>query len=227
MSERFTNLSLITGTAAMIALLFAAPVAQAQKIVCWKDKSGKVIGCGDRVPPEFRQNEAKILDSRGIVREIKVSGEEAARLKEEEKKKAALKAEEDRRIAEQRRQDLALVNTYASPREIDLRRDRELLVVDLQIQQLQAALKSAAHALESQQKRHASLEKSGKPVPDGVRDDLARAQEEKARVEARIVDKEKDKARISAAYAQQKARYLELKGLPATAAAEAKPAPQK
>lgn len=87
MPERFTNLSLITGAAAMIALLFAAPAAQAQKIVCWKDKSGKVIGCGDRVPPEFRQNEAKILDSRGIVRETRVSGEEAARLKEEEKKK--------------------------------------------------------------------------------------------------------------------------------------------
>lgn len=227
MSERFTNLSLITGTAAMIALLFAAPVAQAQKIVCWKDKSGKVIGCGDRVPPEFQQNEAKILDSRGIVREIKVSGEEAARLKEEEKKKAALKAEADQRIAEQRRQDLALVNTYASPREIDLRRDRELLVVDLQIQQLQAALKSAADALESQQKHHASFEKRNAPMPDRVKDDLAHAKEEKARVEARIADKEKDKARISAAYAQQKARYLELKGLPATAAAEAKPAPKK
>lgn len=138
-----------------------------------------------------------------------------------------MKAEEDQRIAEQRRQDLALVNTYASPREIDLRRDRELQVVDLQIQQLQASLKNAADALESQHKRHANFEKSGKPVPDGVRDDLARAQEGKARVEARIADKEKDRARISADYAQQKARYFELKGLPATAAAEAKPAPKK
>lgn len=226
MSERLTKLSLITGTAAMIALLFAAPVTQAQKIICWKDKSGKVIGCGDRVPPEFQQNEAKILDSRGIVRETRVSGEEAVRLKEEEKKKAALKAEEDQRIAEQRRQDLALINTYATPREIDVRRDRELLVVDLQIQQLQASLKSAADALETQQKRHANFEKRNAPVPDGVKDDLARAQEEKARVEARVADKEKDKARISANYAQQKARYLELKGMPATAA-EAKPAPKK
>ena len=226
MSERLTKLSLITGTAAMVALLFAAPAAQAQKIICWKDKSGKVIGCGDRVPPEFQQNEAKILDSRGIVRETRVSGEEAVRLKEEEKKKAALKAEEDQRIAEQRRQDLALINTYATPREIDVRRDRELLVVDLQIQQLQASLKSAADALETQQKRHANFEKRNAPVPDGVKDDLARAQEEKARVEARVADKEKDKARISANYAQQKARYLELKGMPATAA-EAKPAPKK
>ena len=229
MPERFSTLSLVMGAAAMSALLFAAPAAQSQKIICWKDKSGKVIGCGDRVPPEFQQNEAKILDSRGIVRETKVSQEEAARLKEEEKKKAALKAEEDQRIAEQRRQDTALVNTYASPREIDVRRDREVQVVDLQIQQLQASLKSAADALENQQKRHATFEKRNAPVPDGVKDDLARAKEEKARVEARIADKEKDKARISAAYAQQKARYLELKGVPATAdaGAGAKPAPKK
>jgi hypothetical protein len=223
MPERLTPLP--TLAAALAAMLLAMP-AHAQKIVCWKDKSGKVVGCGDRVPPEFQKNESKTLDSRGITRQTTVSAEEAARLKEEEKKKAALKAEEDRRIAEQRRQDTALVNTYTAAREIDVRRDRELQVVDLQIQQLRASLKSASDAHSSQKTRYASFEKRGK-VPDNVRDDLKNAAAEEERIQARIADREKDKERITASYAQQKARYIELKGGPAAAPAEAKPAAKK
>lgn len=200
--------------AAVIAMLVVAPAVHGQKIICWKDKTGKVVGCGDRVPPEYLQNESKRLDNRGITRETKVSAEEAARLREEEKKQAALKLEEDRRLAEQQRQDTALLNTYISPKEIDVRRDRELQVVNLQIQQLRLALKSATDALANQQKRHANLEKKGN-VPASVQDDLKRATDEKESVEARIADREKDKARISANYAQQKARYIELKGIPA------------
>jgi len=197
------------------AVLLAAFPGQAQKIVCWKDKTGKVVGCGDRIPPEFRENESKILDSRGLPRGTKVSAEEAERLKEEEQKKAAQKAEENRRLAEQRRQDSALINTYTSAREIDQRRDRELQVVELQITQLKASLKGAAEAHARTQKRHDSLAKGGKPAPDNVRDELARATEEKNRLEARIAEKEKDKERITANYAEQRSRYIELKGGPA------------
>ncbi len=195
-------------------MLAASLEAQSQKIVCWKDKTGKVIGCGDRVPPEYRQNEAKILDSRGLTRETRLSAEEEARQKEEEKKRAAQQAEEDRRIAEQRRQDTALINTYTSPKEIDVRRDRELQVVSLQIQQLKASLQNAIEAHENQVKRHATFEKRGK-VPDNVRDDLARSADEVKRIENSIGNKEKQKVRIGADYAQQKSRFLELKGLPA------------
>jgi hypothetical protein len=223
MSERLNILSLAAATAAMLLLALPAP---AQKIVCWKDKSGKVIGCGDRVPPEYQQNESKTLDSRGITRQTTVSAEEAARLKEEERKKAALKAEEDRRIAEQRRQDTALVNTYTSTKEIDDRRERELQQVDLQIQSLRTQLKSAADAHTAQKTRYASFEKRGK-VPDNVKEDLGNAAAEEERVKARIADREKDKEKIAANYAQQKARFIELKGGPAAAPAATRPAATK
>ncbi|MBX3664005.1 MAG: hypothetical protein KF804_16270 [Burkholderiales bacterium] len=223
MSERLNILSLAAAAAALLLLALPAP---AQKIVCWKDKSGKVIGCGDRVPPEYQQNESKTLDSRGITRQTTVSAEEAARLKEEERKKAALKAEEDRRIAEQRRQDTALVNTYTSTKEIDDRRERELQQVDLQIQSLRTQLKSAADAHTAQKTRYASFEKRGK-VPDNVKEDLGNAAAEEERVKARIADREKDKEKIAANYAQQKARFIELKGGPAAAPAATRPAATK
>lgn len=223
MSERLPALSIL-GVVVAVTMLAAAPAALAQKIVCWKDKTGKVIGCGDRVPPEFQKNESKTLDNRGITRQTTVSAGEAAQLKAEEDKKAVLKIEEDRRIAEQRRQDTALVNTYTAASEIDVRRDRELQVVDLQIQQLKAAVKGAVDAHTAQKVRYATIEKRGK-VPDSVKDDLAQAAEEENRVKTRITDKEKDKERIAASYAQQKARFIELKGGATAAPAAATPTP--
>lgn len=222
MHERKSSLALIAGAAMATAMLAAAPALQAQKIVCWKDKTGKVVGCGDRVPPEFQNNESKTLDNRGLTRQTSVSAEEAARLKAEEDKKAALKAEEDRRLAEQRRQDAALMNTYTSAKEIDVRRDRELQVVDLQIQQLKASVKGAVDAHAAQKGRYASFEKRGK-VPDNVREDLKQAAAEEDRVKTRIADKEKDKERIAASYAQQRARFIELKGAAAAPEAAATP----
>jgi hypothetical protein len=195
-------------------LLAAAPAVQAQKIICWKDKTGKVVGCGDRVPPEFQQNESKTLDNRGIVRGTTVSAEEAAKQKAKAQEQAALKAEEDRRIAEQRRQDSALVNTYTSEKEIDQRRDRELQVVDLQIAQLNTSLKNATEAHAAVQKRNDAIAKSGKSASPAQADELSRAIEEKKRLETRLLEKEKDKAAINARYAEQKARYIELRGGP-------------
>lgn len=213
----------IAGVLAAV-LILGAHGAQAQKIVCWKDKAGKVVGCGDRVPPEFRENEAKILDNRGLTRQTTVSAEEAARLKEEARQKAALKAEEDRRIAEQRRQDSALVNTYTSDKEIDQRRERELQVVDLQLVQLKASLKNAAEAEAGSKKKNDAIAKGGKPIPPSIADELVRATEERKRIEARIADKEKDKAAINARYDEQKARYIELRGGSGSAPAQAAPA---
>jgi hypothetical protein len=209
-------------------LLAAAPAVQAQKIVCWKDKTGKVVGCGDRVPPEFQQNESKTLDNRGIVRGTTVSAEEAAKQKAKAQEQAALKAEEDRRIAEQRRQDSALVNTYTSEKEIDLRRDREVQVIDLQLVQLKAALSKASAAEAATRSRHEAATKSGKPVPPSLNDELARASDEKKRLETRIAEKENDKAAITARYNEQKARYIELRGSSSTSqTAPAAPATKK
>ena len=225
MSERSAFLSATSACAVVALLLTAAPLAQAQqKIICWKDKTGKVVGCGDRVPPEFQQNESKTLDNRGITRQTNVSAEEAARLKLEAEKKAALKVEDDRKIAEQRRQDSALVNTYTSDKEIDQRRDREVQVVDLQLVHLKSSLKNATEAEAVLLKRNGDIAKSGKPVSASVADELTRATDERKRVEARIAEKEKDKAVINARYAEQKARYIELRG-GSTAAPQPAPAP--
>jgi hypothetical protein len=193
-------------TAAFIIALavFIAVPAMAQsksggKFVCWKDKTGKVVGCGDTVPPEYRDNAGSQLDRSGVKRGAVESAEEAAKRRTQEEATAKQKAEEKRRFAEQQRLDAALLNTYANEKEIDQRRERELQQVELTIIQLQAPLKNATDRYEEAKKRNAQEE-------------MTRAAADKEKFEQEITAKQKEKADLAARYDAQKKRYAELRG---------------
>lgn len=205
----------------VLALSFAiaAPALgqSKSKFVCWKDKSGKVVGCGDTVPPEYRDSAATEVDRRGMTRGTIESEEEAARRRAKEQQTAREKEAERRRLAEQQRLDTALLNTYANEKEIDQRRDRELQQVELAITQLQPALKNATNRYNDARKRNA-------------KDDIARAEAEKAKIEQSVAAREKEKAEIIEKYAAQKKRYTELRTSAQSATAtptSAAPKPKK
>lgn len=215
--------------AAVVAALlgwggFAAPDAVAQHIVCWKDKSGKTIGCGDRVPPEYQDNATRVLDKRGVTRKTTETAEERARLEAQKKEQAAQNAEEKKRLAEQKRQDTALINAFTDTKEIDLKRDRDLQVVDSQLIQLRVSHKNASDRQVEVKGRIEAAAKSGKPATDALIEDLARAEADNARTEQGVLAKEKEKEDIRQRYAEMKARFIVLKGGPAPAPS-AVPAP--
>jgi hypothetical protein len=215
--------------AALAALLAGGALAQTKptgKIVCWKDKSGKVVGCGDRVPPEYQDAATQEIDKRGVTRKVTESAEEEAKRKAREAELAKQKAEEQKRLAEQRRQDQALLNTFSNEKEIDLKRDRDLQVVDTQLSQLKVAHKAAAERHAEVRARVDASAKAGKPASDAQKEELARAAADLARAEQNIAGKEKEKEEIRKRYAAMKERYILLRGggapAPTAAAAPAK-----
>ena len=202
-------------TAALSATSVLTPVtpqAFAQgKIVCWKDASGKTVGCGDKVPAEYAGNAARELDKGGIVRKNTESEQEAAKRKAKEKEDTAAKSEENKRLQEQKRLDTALLNTFSSEKEIDLKRDRELQALNNFIIQQQGALKGANERYADAKKRMEAAENDKKVTP-AIKEDFARAEREKKRVETDIADKEKAKKETAEKYAEYRKRYAELKG---------------
>ena len=211
---------------AVATLVLGAPVAYAQgKIVCWKDASGKVVGCGDKVPAEFSGSATKELDKEGNVRKTGESLDEAAKRQAREKEQTQAKAEEKRRMTEQKRQDDALLNTFTNEKEIDLKRDRELRALDNFVVQQNAALKSANERVADARKRAEVFEKDKKPVAPTIKEDLARAEREKTRVEGEIATNEKSKADTTTKYAEYRKRFMELKGIAPVPAAPAAAAP--
>lgn len=207
---------------ALAAVTFAATAQQAKgssgKIVCWKDASGKVVGCGDKVPPEYAGNATRELDKDGNVRKQGESEQEVAKRKALEKEQAAARAEDRRRQLEQKRQDDALLNTFSNEKEIDLKRDRELQALNNFGAQQTAALKNANDRLVEARKRVEASEKDKKAPSPAAKEDVARAEREKARIESDIAANEKAKTDTTARYAEYRKRYAELKGAESTAA---------
>ena len=199
-------------TLAVFGILCAPDAALSQgKIVCWKDASGKVLGCGDKVPPEFQTNATKELDRRGVTRKTTESQDEITQRRNREQEATRLKAEDSRKVIDQKRQDTALLETFSSEKEIDLKRDRDLQVIDLQMEQLNTALKSAAARYTDTKTRSDSVLKTGKEPSPTLKEDLARAIEEKGHLEQRIEAKQKEKEELRKRYAEYRKRYADLR----------------
>ena len=210
---------------ALAALIAGTAMAQSKgKIVCWKDKAGKVVGCGDRVPPEYEDSATKELDQRGVTRKTTgTAADEAKRAAEDEKlakekEELARQREEGKRLATvQRRQEEALLASFSNEKEIDHKRDRDLEVVDRQITQLQAAQSNATERSLDLKGRIEAGEKTKKPVSDFVKDEAARAESDRVRFEKGIVARSKEKEDVRKRYADMKQRYNELRGTSAPA----------
>ena len=211
------HFTLYVAAVATALFVLGTPLALAQgKIVCWKDASGKVVGCGDKVPAEFAGNATRELDKQGNVRKTGESAEEAVKRRAQEKELADAQAKEKRRLMEQKRQDDALLNTFTNEKEIDLKRDRELQALGNLMTQQDAALKGVQKRLAEAKIRAEPYEKGNKPAPATVKEDLARAESEKERVEREIAATEKAKTDTTVKYAEFRKRFTELKtGVPA------------
>ena len=205
--------SVLTAAGLFTAALFFTPTAEAQsaKIVCWKDSAGKVIGCGDKLPPEFQGSATKELDSRGVTRRQTESVEEAPRRRQREQEAARVKAEEERKSIVQRRQDTALLETYSNEKEIDVKRDRDLQVLDLQLEQMTMALKNTTQRYNDARTRADLIDKNKKPLPPTLKEELARLSSEKERFEQSIAAKHREKEELRARYAEYRKRYTELR----------------
>jgi hypothetical protein len=200
---------------ALGALLSASALAQmpkggASRIICWTDASGKVVGCGDKVPPEYEGAATRELDRRGVTRKTTDTAEVEAKRAAEKAAMAKQMEEENRRHAEQRRRDLALLNTYANENEIDLRRDREIQEVERIIRQFEGLHKSALARRDTALERADAADRTRKPS-EILRDEVARAEADVERHEQSIAAKNREKEEIRARYAETKRRYLALK----------------
>jgi hypothetical protein len=220
------KIRLLVAAAAMMSFAATGALAQSKggKIICWKDKAGKVVGCGDRVPPEYWGSATKELDRAGVTRRTTETAAERAKREAEEQALAAQKAEEGKRLAEQRRQDAALINTFTDEKEIDLKRDRDLQVLDSQMNQARLALKNATGRIAEVTKRIRAAEKEKQPASDYNKEELARAADDKAKAEQAIAARETEREEIRKRYAEMKDRYILLRGggAPASTTAAAK-----
>jgi hypothetical protein len=203
--------------AVLLAFLFVtghhafAQSSGSGKIVCWTDKTGKTIGCGDSIPPEFQDNASKTLDQEGITvknTDAMLTPEQMKAAQEEQERKQREQHKEE----DQRRKDKALLDTFTTPQEIDLKRERDLQLAQSNLELLQSNKTIADASMAQVQARADSFNKSNKPVPDVVQEELERATADKAKTDQQIAAKKQEIIDINQKYDDLKQRFIQLTG---------------
>jgi hypothetical protein len=207
--------------AAACAFLAAGPAA-AQRLYKYTDPvTGKTVYT-ERLPAEAAGKANEQLNRQGTVvkREAAAPTAEELAAREADRKR---KIEEEAAAREEKRKNQALLNTYASEKDIDEARARALQVND-------EAIKDAERKLAEAQKRQKQLAGEAeffqkKPMPTQLRLDIQNNKNE-LRSHGELLDaKRKDTVAINAKYDEDKRRYQEL--MKGGAVATAVPSPAK
>ena len=205
----------------LLALLLCMPGwAAAERVTycCMGDNGHQT--CGDVLPAQCYDKAYRVLGGKGVtVRQVDppLTADQRAQREQELQRRQA----EERTVREQRRRDLALLETYASDKEIDSMRDRALRLHDQSLRDLQARRVE----VQKLQVRYASEAEfyAKKPMPPELRNALKDTEAELQRLDVQLAARQKDADATRARFDEEKQRFLDLKRrgatLPGTAGA--------
>jgi len=189
-------------------LLAVAPAAAQERMYKCVDARGKVYYT-QVPPPECLGRDTQELNKSGTLMRknpaaIPLSpAQEQAREAERRKK-----VEDEERSREERRKNLALLNTYSSEKDIEEARTRALT-------EAQGAIEDTERRIAGAQKRHKELEAERefyvkKPMPFKLRQEIANNEIEIKNQIVLLDAKKKEISTINAKYDEDRRRYTEL-----------------
>jgi len=191
----------------MLALLASALPAQAM-MYKWVDAHGKTH-YSDTLPPQALGRGNVELDKQGLA--IKRNdGALTAEQRQQQAQAQARKTQEDFVLTERKRRDSALLNTYTSPAEIDLARDRNMEQARLIIKSNDARLISLRATRAQLAQQIAGITRNQKPPPAHLTQARDANAAEIARLEQLQAQKNKEMDETRAKFDADKARYIEL-----------------
>lgn len=192
----------------LMPALLTGTAAQADRLFKWVDENGK-IHYSDRVPPQHSKTERTEYSGSG--RTVKVY--ERAKTPEEKAEIARLAAieEEKRKQAEKQAvHDRSLLATYSSEEDMLLTHEGKLASIDALIQLTQSRIESTESRLREYAAEAAEFERSGKPVPGVLQEQIRTSRELIVENQQFISRKQVERANIAAKFESDIARYREL-----------------
>jgi hypothetical protein len=207
MSPRTVGLTLLL---IMFAGAIAAQSTEKKSTYRWVDNKG-VVHYGDRVPPEYSQQESSVLNKEGVQvgkLEARKTAEQLAA--DERQQQAALK---------QKQHDSFLMTTYASVTDIERLRDERLATLEEQRKAAQLFVDNLHSRLSLLQAR-ALLFKPYNPrpearrMPDDIAEELVRLLNDMQTQNQVLVTKDQEGVTLRQQFQADIARYKELRSSP-------------
>lgn len=199
--------SKILGLGFLLAVAFSAS-AEA-KLYKWVDDKG-TTHYDEVIPPEYANKDRDSINKSGLLdkRPEKITPE-AIRAKEEAEQKRKI---DNQAVVEQQRRDNALLNTYSNENEIDLARDRSLVLINARIESNKMLLKSTQSNLEELKKEVDSRSKAGKKTPQSLTDDITRTETRVSRFKSELGKSEEEFATVKTRFENEKELYRKIQG---------------
>lgn len=169
------------------------------KLYKWVDDQGETH-YGQVIPPEYADKDRTMLNGKGQVIPDKSDKKDAA----------SKKSSTNEETLEQRRKDMALLNTYSNVKEIELARKRNLQQVEARLEGIQMQLKTIKQNLQDLEKERAPMVRSNKPIPESLTSDINAAKTRQAKLEDDLKEAQAKEAAVKETYDGYKKRYLEL-----------------
>jgi len=179
-----------------------------RKLYKWVDDQG-VVHYGDHIPPEYASQEGHVINGAGV---------EVEHLEAQKSPEQVAREEQIRLDAEQSAaRDRNLLNTYVSVQEIEHLRDQRLSLLADQIKVTSAFLDQDNQNLKRlrnqiQRFRPYSADPKAPPMTDQMADDLVRLDNDIRTQEENLREKRAEEAAMSKQFANDIARFKELKG---------------
>lgn len=208
MPERFVRLLPLL-TALAVTGFCGTAQAEGKRLYRWVDEQGNVH-YSDQVPADQARPAKSILNERGMT----VDKIEAAKTREqiaEEKRQQRLAEERRRRQQEQAAYDRMLLNTFHSEADIIHARDSKVTAVENAIHISQNTRKHLEQQQRALVKRAAEAERTGRAVPEDVRENIQKVREQIRETDRYIERRRKEQAEIRKQYEQDIQRYRTLK----------------
>ncbi len=206
----------------LLLLLCLSPAATAAgEFYCCQDiNSGRRI-CGDSLPEQCRGRAYRILDSGGnVIREVgpPLTPEQKAEQIQENRRRKQL----EEAARELRRKDQALLDTYATPKDIDIAQGKAERDVNMAIRNAEASIEAS---LTKRRKVEAEAEfYQKKKMPAPLEKEL-RTIDHEIKVQQELVDvKKRELEVIRSKYEADRKRFFELTGRTPAGTAVSRPA---
>jgi hypothetical protein len=196
------NLKLILGSTLLLSIVTPAHA----EIYKWKDAQG-VTHYGDTMPPQAAGRATTEMSKHGMV--IKQTPAALTPEQRQSNEAEAVRENKEQQIqTEQKRRDTALLNTYTTPAEIDLARDRNLEQSKLVVDGTKLRLAPL------QQKQAKLVQQAGGKIPDKgpMAAEYAQNAQHIKDLEAILAQKNQEMADIRSKFEGDKARFIELTG---------------
>ena len=189
-------------------LLAVFSLSAEAKLYKWVDDNG-TTHYGEVIPPEYANKEKDSLNKSGLVekRPEKVDPE-TVRAKQEAEAKRKI---DNQAVMEQQRRDSALLNTYSNENEIDMARDRSLVLIQARIDSNQMLLKSSQSALDELKKEADHRSKDGKKIPQSLTNDINDREARVAKYNAELSKNQNELAAVKTRFDTEKELYRKLK----------------